>query len=564
MLANLIRHFFSRFSRRTNTSPVPVAHDGESRQELLSAVAMHRRGDLSGAASMYESILLQCPDTVDALHLLAIVEHRRGNLDRADELVGRALVLSPCSVEFLNTRASVLSDLGKAELAIDLLKSALAIDPSAMRPRSNLLFMMNLLPGADRQEIYDEHLRWAAIHASSMETRSTVIPDALRGRRLRIGYVSGDFRAHPVGRILSAVLPSHDRGAVEVFCYDNTREPDSLNHFLKGHSDRWNQIVELNDEQVINLIRQDGIDVLIDLSGHTHGNRLMVFANRSAPVQASWLGYLNTTGMKQIDWRITCAATDPEPQASAYHAERIWYLPDCLWPWIPGELTTDDPVNPNLLSPDRIIFGSFNTFRKINGGVIRVWAEILRRLPNSILRMHGVPRGRTMDDLLDIFKDCGADPAQIEFFGVIDHAKYQQAYAQVHIALDPFPYSGGATTCECLWMGVPVVALSGSGGFARTAAGILSVVGLHEFIAVSKEDYVERVIELSRSVARLRVYRNTIRQRIMKSSIIDARRFVRYLEEAYRSMWQDSVLRNKVDSCASGVTERASSDASTS
>lgn len=551
MLINLIRAFVARLSKRASSRSAPASQDEEHiRNALLSAVAMHRGGDLAGAASIYEKILWQHPDTADALHLLSIVEHSRGNLDRAEDLVSRAGTLNPNSVEYLNTHASILSDLGKANIAVELLKRALDLDPSALRPRSNLLFMLNLLPGTNRQEVYDEHLRWAVIHASSAESRFAVIPEALEGRKLRIGYVSGDFRGHPVGRIMSAVLPCHDRRAMEVFCYDNTHEPDSLNETLKSHSDHWTRIIDLSDEQVSDLIRRDEIDILIDLSGHTHGNRLLVFASRPAPIQASWLGYLNTTGMGQMDWRVTCAATDPEPQASAYHSERIWSLPDCPWPWIPDELPIDQQASSHPFSADKIVFGSFNTFRKINIEVVRAWAEILRCVPSAMLRMHGVPRGRTMDDLLDIFKDGGADPSQIEFFGVIDHAKYQQAYTRVHIALEPFPYSGGATTCECLWMGVPVVAMAGSGGFARTAAGILSVVGLNELIANSREDYVERAIELSRNFERLHVYRKTIRQRIRESSIMDPRRFVGNLESAYRSMWEDWVLQTNGEVCA--------------
>jgi predicted O-linked N-acetylglucosamine transferase (SPINDLY family) len=554
MLIKLMRAVVSRFSRRTSAKSAPPAIDGESiRNDLLSAVAMHRGGNLMGAVSIYESILVRHPDTADAQHLLSIVEHRRGNLDRAEELVSKAIALNPRSVEYLNTRASILADLGKAELAINLLKKALGIDSHALRPRSNLLFMLNLLPGADRQEVYDEHLRWAEIHAPSQKERFVVIPKALGERKLRIGYVSGDFRAHPVGRIMSAVLSRHDRSAIEVFCYDNTRETDSLNRSMRMHSDRWTPIVELSDEQVTELIRRDEIDVLIDLSGHTHGNRLLVFAKRPAPVQASWLGYLNTTGMSQIDWRITCPATDPEPVASAYHSERIWSLPDCLWPWIPEDYPSDESVNSSPFQSNNIIFGSFNTFRKISPEVISVWAGILRRVPTSILRIHGVPRGRTVDDLLDLFKEHGADPQRIDFFGVLDHAKYQQAYAQVHIALDSFPYSGGATTCECLWMGVPVIALGGSGGFARTAAGILTVVGLQELIATTQEDYIERAVDLAQNISRLHEYRNTIRKRFEESSIMDVPRFVGHLEAAYRSMWEDRILRAQVDLPVGGI-----------
>jgi protein O-GlcNAc transferase len=539
MLTNLIRVIFSRvFPGKSASSSCVKFVPRAAQHSLEEAVALHRSGQLLKAAELYEDILVRHPESADALHLLAIIEHRRGNLDRAEILVNRAISRIPDSVDYLNTLASILSDLGRIDSAVATLRAALRIDPTALRPRSNLLFVLNLLPNAGRKEVFDEHLTWAKLHADLLGRKFGRTEKNIQSRKLRIGYVSGDFRSHPVGRIMSAVLSAHDRESLEVFCYDNTSERDELTHTLRGYSDKWIEIDGLGDEGAFEAIERDEIDVLIDLSGHTHGSRLLVFARKPAPVQVSWLGYLNTTGMRQIDWRITTARNDPEPDAQSFHTERIWYLPDCLW--LPDESAAKEEVPTLRGSPaESLIFGSFNTFRKVNIGVVRVWAKILAAVPGSILRMHGVPRGRTLDLLLDEFQSCGVGAERVEFMGVMDHARFQSAYGDVDIALDPFPYSGGATTCECLWMGVPVIAMGGSGGFSRNSAAILESVGLPELVARSQNEYKDIAIRLSGDRRKLAEYRGSIRQQMKSSPLLDARRFVEALETAYETLWDD-------------------------
>ena len=536
---------------RAKSAEIAEIDPEESGMRLQAGVDLHRTGRFSEAERIYQSILEKSPRDPNALHLLSIIQSKKGSFDRAEELARLALAANPGVPEYLNTLASILSEKGLPEEAVVLLRHALQISPDARRPRSNLLFLLNLLPGLDRRELFQEHLEWARCHAPFPEIASPGLTQFETGsiprldRRLRIGYVSADLRAHPVGRILGSVLPIHDRNSFEVVCYDNTREPDALNQELRAHAHAWREIHGMEDDRVAELIVRDEIDVLVDLSGHTHGNRLAVFAKRPAPVQATWLGYLNTSGMAQMDWRMTCRLADPEPFASETHSERIWYLPDCIWPWRPApEWSAPGRIDaPADGKQGGIVFGSFNTFRKINSEVILAWARILARIPDSRLKLFGVPRGVTIDRIEDLFEAQGVSGERVELLGLVGHDAYDRAYSGVDIALDPFPYSGGATTCECLWMGVPVVTLAGQGGFSRTSASLLNALGLEDLVANDAANYVEMAVALAKDRRQLEIYHRTLRDCMKASVLMDENRFVTNLEAAYLGMVSDKERR---------------------
>lgn len=547
MLKRLLKVLKPGSGDRTKPAEVAKIDLEESGMRLREGVNLHRMGRYSEAERIYEAILKKSPRDPNALHLLSIIQIKNGNLDRAEELARLAVAENPGAPDYLNTLASILSEKGLPEEAVELLRHALHISPDAPRPRSNLLFLLNLLPGMDRRKLFQEHQEWARIHApysemadsGPMQVGAGAFPRP--GRRVRVGYLSADLRAHPVGRILLGVLPIHDPNLFDIFCYDSTREPDALNQALRAHVHAWRDVHGVEDDRVADLIAKDEIDVLVDLSGHTHGNRLGVFAQRRARVQATWLGYLNTSGMAQMDWRLTCALADPDPIASQTHSERIWYLPDCIWPWCPAP---DWPAPGRKSSPTvgrqgGVIFGSFNTFRKVNSAVVLAWARILVRIPDSRLRIFGVPRGATVDRILDLFEAHGVGGERVELLGLVDHDSYHRAYSGVDIALDPFPYSGGATTCECLWMGVPVIALAGEGGFSRTSASLLSALGLQELVANDSGNYVDIAVALAGDSRKLDIYRSTLRDRMEVSVLMDVRRFVKNLEAAYLGMLRD-------------------------
>ena len=340
-------------------------------------------------------------------------------------------------------------------------------------------------------------------------------------------------------------MPIHDRSRVEIYCYSNVKEPGELTGRFKAHADHWREIRGLDHAEAARRIAADGIDVLVDLSGHTRGNRLPVFALRPAPVQVSWLGYFNTTGMSQIDWRITSMLADPPETAQQFHTERLWFLQDSLWPWnVVGQMPLDAPAQPPCSDSGAVLFASFNSFQKVNEEVMGAWADILRLAPNAKLRMYGVPLGSTVDRIYDLFEAQGVTAGRVELMAPAPYEKYLQSYAQVDIALDTFPYSGGATACECLWMGVPVIALSGASGFARTSTCLLLSLGLGELVAQNREQYVAAAVALAGDPQRIRAYRRDLRTRMQRAPAGDPVRFTRQLEQAYAAMWEEWTQRD--------------------
>jgi predicted O-linked N-acetylglucosamine transferase (SPINDLY family) len=511
---------------------------------LVDGVTLHKAGAFAKAESAYAKALELDPGNADALHLLGMLALRRGDLDRAEDLVREALRALPVTPIYLNTLASVLSNMGRHEEAYDLLMEALNLEPGAIRVRANLLFLLNIIPDVSRERMIAEHIDWGNRHASfGMATENSWLSKGKlatsRGsERIRIGYVSGDFCSHPVGRIISGVLRCHDRKSVEVFCYDNGSDNDEIKTMLQKRAEHWVDVESMNDDDLAAQIRSDGIQVLVDLSGHTRKHRLQLFGQKPAPVQATWLGYLNTTGVKRIDWRITDTRADPPPQSQQWHVERLWYLPDCPWVWEPLPNCSPDVSEMPCNRHGYITYGSFNTFRKINDVVIAAWAKLLCEVPNARLRVYGAPGGRAVDRVYDLFEFHGVSSSRVDLFASVEYQRYLLAYGDVDISLDPFPYNGGATTCESLWMGVPVVTLAGSGGFARSGASIAGAVGLPELVAESVHDYIDIAIRLARDRERLAILRKSLRQKVLSSPLADVTGFTRNLENAYRGMWQ--------------------------
>jgi len=510
---------------------------------LLAGLALQKAGNFSAAENCYADILKHHPGDVSALNFLAIIASTRGDFDHAEDLLRDALVAHPENVGCLNTLATVLSATGRHAEAAQMLRAALLLMPEAELARKNLLFLLNLMPGISRDELFNEHVNWSRHHVSECPSRAERAPSA-EGRdgdgRLRIAYVSADFSAvHPVGRIMFPILKGHDKTAFDVFCYDNSSGNGDLGDLPDRMQDRWVSVQAMDDAALAERIRADKIDILIDLSGHTRGGRMHVFARKPAPVQASWLGYLNTTGLQALDWRITEPVADPAPKAQKWHVERLFYLPDCLWPWTPPGCAVDADVgSAPCLTSGHVTFGAFNTFRKINSEVLAVWAELLGAVPGARLRIYGVPQGRTVDRLYDHFEAMGVDIGRVDLLGLMEYDRYMLAYREVDIALDTFPYSGGATTCESLWMGVPVVSLAGAGGFSRTSASVLTAVGLQILVVETRSDYVGVAATLAGDPARVALLRSTLRGLMSRSPILDVPRFVRELEGVYRAIWQ--------------------------
>lgn len=505
----------------------------------LGLVFWHAGRPEEAIASCSRAIALK-PGLAPAHNAMALALWELGRLEEAAEHCRMALAGEPSFAEAHNTLATVLKDQGRPDEALAHYRQALAIDPSFARAHSNLLFTLNYLDAPDGKSVFAEHAGWADQYASVDQVRASAHanerdPD----RRLRIGYVSPDFYQHSVAFFIEPILAAHDRRQVEVYCYASVTRRDVMTAKLKGLADHWRDITSLTDMRVSELIRNDRIDLLVDLAGHTAGNRLPVFAYRPAPVQVTYLGYLNTTGLAAMDYRLTDAWCDPPGVSDELHTETLVRLPGGL---LCFGMPHDSPAVGDVPAAQSgfVTFGCFNNSAKINPDVIASWSGILRSLPGSrlLLKSKQLTDAATQRHYRELFRQHEVEPERVEMAGNSPWRDYLESHHRVDIALDPFPYAGGTVTCHALWMGVPVITLAGRLGFARTGASILSAIGLPELVADSREDYQAKAVELAGDFGRLRQLRAGLRPRMQQSTLMNSEEFAAALEGRYRWMWR--------------------------
>jgi predicted O-linked N-acetylglucosamine transferase (SPINDLY family) len=504
------------------------------------ATALHERGESDEAVTMFRQALTVKPDSGAAYYNLGNALRAGDKLTEALDAYQRATQLTPENINAYNNLGMLLQARGDLDAAVTAYRQALALDPHFHDAHSNLLLCLHYRPHIDTAELFAEHRRWGERHAASL---AAMIPahgnERSAARRLRIGYVSPDFRAHSVSHFIAPVLAAHDHAHYEVFCYSNLTRADATTERLRGLTDHWRDIAHLNDAEVTTLIGKDGIDILVDLAGHTANNRLLVFARKPAPVQVTYLGYPDTTGLAVIDYRLTDALADPPGTSERFHTEALIRLPR-------GFLTYQPPLEgPEIntlpaLASGHITFGSFNNAAKLNETVIALWAQILSVLPRARLILKAAQLGdaTTAERFRARFAEHGITPARVQTLGAYaaehDHLK---AYHGIDIALDPFPYNGTTTTCEALWMGVPVITLAGQTHAGRVGVSLLTQAGLHDLITESPEHYLALAVDLAHDLQRLQGLRGKLRERLAASALCDAKGFTRALEEAYRGMW---------------------------
>jgi predicted O-linked N-acetylglucosamine transferase (SPINDLY family) len=355
-------------------------------------------------------------------------------------------------------------------------------------------------------------------------------------RRLRVGYVSADFRTHPVGCYVEPLLAGHDRARFEVSCYANVARPDAVTRRLQGLADHWVSLLGIPDAAAAERIRQDRIDILVDLAGHTSGNRLLVFARRPAPVQVTYIGYPGTTGMPAIAYRISDANGDPPGLTEKYYTEETIRLPEVAWCYQPPDAPEVGDLP--LARTGHVTFGSFNNLAKVTPEVIAVWSRILRALPGAHLHLLTGAGQRADGRLREQLTREGIDAERVTLFPRQSRDKYLKLYTAVDVCLDPFPYHGCTTTLDALWMGVPVVTLAGKAYVQRQAVVSLAHLGLHELIADDPDAYVEAALRLANDRFRLNELWANLRPRMRDSTLTNPARFVPSLEDAYRTMWK--------------------------
>jgi predicted O-linked N-acetylglucosamine transferase (SPINDLY family) len=363
--------------------------------------------------------------------------------------------------------------------------------------------------------------------------------DRAPDRRLRIGYVSADFRQHSVAFFLAAIFKAHDPAAVDLCVYHNSSAEDELTTFFRERSAQWCNIHAMSSAEAAQRIHDDRIDILVDLSGHTAGNSIEAFARRPAPIQVNWLGYADTTGLSAMDYRLTDAVADP-PGADRFARERLVRMPDAFLCYT-APAQAPQVVPPPVLETGVVTFGSFNNLIKVSASTLNLWAAVLREVPQSRMLIKGrwleLPEMRRR--MLDLFAQRGVVPERVELVPRIDATSgHLAAYGRVDVALDTIPYNGTTTTCETLWMGVPVVTLVGDVHAARVSASLLRQVGLDDLAATSKRGYVKAAARLAAEPHVLAELRAGLRQRMAASPLCNAARFTRHLEAAYRGMWR--------------------------
>jgi predicted O-linked N-acetylglucosamine transferase (SPINDLY family) len=489
--------------------------------------------DLAGACRQIERAVAIEPALPHAWANLGMLRLERKQFAEAETALREALRLDPRNTLASAGLGQFLMERGRAHEAGTLLRHAIDADPDPIL-WSAYLFSLNLRDDVDAETVARAHFEFGrCMERTVAPAKKAPRPDT-RGRRIRIGYVSGDLLAHPVAWFLAPVLQRHDRDTFEVFCYSNGHA-DSFTDQLRALRPHWRDVLHRGDGEVTDLIRRDGIDVLVDLSGHTTRNRLGVFAARAAPVQATWLGYLNTTGLANMDYRIVDRFTDPEGTSEKYHSETLARMPHSQWCYAPHQSGPLKPLRDEH-GARPIVFGSFNQVQKLSDGCLDLWCEILRRVPGSRIRVLALPNAAAGNDVLARLEQRGIERSRVVTRERVSIAEYLATIEDCDIALDTLPYNGGTTTFDSLWMGVPLVALAGDRGIGRGAFSIASVLGLPELIAQTAAEYVERNVRLATDHAWRLALRRTLRPRLLESALLDAPRFTRDLEALYRGM----------------------------
>lgn len=500
-------------------------------------VVLYDQKKLPDAAIEFREAIRLAPNEPWAYLNLAKTLRLQDRLDEAETACRQALAVAPNSAHAYNMLGSCLREAGRIREAVECFQKAVAFDPGLRIAHSNLCYALYFDPHATPGQILDEHLRWARRFADPLAPLARPPEnDPDPDRRLRIGYLSANLRVHVVGLFMEPILEHHDRERFEIVCYNDA--PGALDHLamkFKSLSSRWHDTAMLEDRQLADLIRQDRIDILVDLNLHMKGDRLAVFGGRSAPVQITHLAYCGTSGLGTMDWCVT----DPHMLlggSEQYFTEKMLPLAASYWCYRPSPGAPE--IGPLPASKNGFVtFGSLNTLAKVNDGVVELWAKLLEAAPNSKLAVH-VPGGQSNPSILDRFARLGIPSGQLDPLPRRNRDDYLALYNRIDIALDPFPYCGGTTTFDALWMGVPLVTLAGQLPLARAGVSILTNLGMPELIAQSPEHYIRIAAEFAADKPRLAQIRSTLRSRLRESVLLDEPRYVRDLERAFRNAWQ--------------------------
>ncbi|HEY7985816.1 MAG TPA: tetratricopeptide repeat protein [Methylophilaceae bacterium] len=508
--------------------------------------AFHVRGELQAAENSYLQALALKPDHVEILNNLGIVLKDQGRLDEAIQHYQRSLQLDPQHFKAYNNLANAYKEIGLLDQAVIAYQKALELNPGHVETLSNYLFVLSIHPKCSPSQ-YLENARHYADIVSRLATPYLewfALMDSAKESPLKIGLVSGDLRTHPVGFFLESILAHLNSGMIELVAYSTKPQEDALTARIKPYFTAWHSLVGLSDQTAAHKIHNDGIQILIDLAGHTAHNRLPIFAWKPAPVQISWLGYFASTGLAEMDYVLADPVSIPQSQ-QAHFTETICYLPDTRLCFTAPSAREIAPLP--ALRNGYITFGCFQNLAKLDDAVLAAWARILQESPNAMLRLqtHQLKTTAIRQLLMERLQRQGIPGERVILVEPGSRESYLAAHAEVDVILDTFPYPGGTTTCEALWMGVPTITLAGETLISRQGASMLSCAGLSDWVATDEHDYVNKAINRSNDLQALAALRNNLRQQVQDSPLFDAPRFARHLEQALTSIWDKRIAKNQ-------------------
>jgi len=547
-----------------------------ARDSLEYAAHLYETRRLEEAAEVCERLLLvPGRGAAHAAHLAGLVAFERGQQLRGIELLQQAVAAGIRTPTMFANLAICMSSVGRVSEAYENAQMALSLDPMAPTAHaalaevlmtmgavaesiahlrqsmhsevivphaSNILYQLNFLPGYSAADLAKEHRTFGEKFSNPDRRFPRLVRDPNPDRKLRVGYLSADMRSHSVAHFLAPLLETHDRSVVEVIGFPSVQRPDVVTERFRKACDEWIPVQSLGDDAAAAAIHGANIDILVELGGHTGDSRLMVLDRRPAPIQVSWCGYPQTTGLDVVDYRLTDALVDPEGEIDRHYTEKLVRLPS-------GFLSYEPPVDAPEVAPppsaqsDVVTFGSFNTLAKMSPKVVELWARIVRKAGNARLVLKASPLSDPMvrDYVQKQFAKQDFDLSKLVLEGrTSGQGAHLARYGEIDIALDPFPYNGTTTTCEALWMGVPVISLQGNLHVSRVTSGLLQRVGLESLVATTPKQYQQIAIDLAKNKKRLAELRSGMRARLMGSPLLNKAGFAREVEAAYRTMWQTS------------------------
>jgi predicted O-linked N-acetylglucosamine transferase (SPINDLY family) len=500
---------------------------------------LQAKRDWNGAIACYRQLLGHRADYIPAYNDLGIVLCEVGQIDEAVNVLAEAVSRRPDYSEAHNNRANALLAQGAVSSAILSYQQAVELNPANAGAASNRLFALHFHPSYDAPAILRECREWDKRYAAPLAPSvATWQNDRSPDRKLRIGYLSPDFCAHCQAMFTLPLLSGHNHEQVEIFCYADVQYPDAITNKLRLLADAWRPITGMSDQNVAELIRADGIDILIDLTMYMAGGRPLVMARKPAPVQGAWLAYPGTTGLAAVDYRLTDPYLDPPGQFDECYSEQSIRLPHTFWCYDANVLGETPPVvELPALKNGFITFGCLNNFCKVSEGTLALWAEVLLRVQRSRLRLLA-PTGDARQWVLKQLDRRGVKANRVDFVARRARPQYMAEFNRIDVGLDTSPYNGHTTSLDSLWMGVPVVTRVGRTVVGRAGLSQLTNLNLTELVGYTDEQFIKIAVELAENLPRLTELRRTLRDRMTASPLTDSLRFAGDMESAYREMWK--------------------------